>query len=158
MKRMYLCLASLLAVLANANAESGGITILRNPPVAKFTQSARMAYSDCLLLSLAYWGEMSLRKYGKGDPDGKYQEVLQCVDRGRDKPRDDLLAAIKYLDGRPAGAKALKDYYLKWSSQMGSLVPETRESSAQHAVRQRKADDLLQESLSALELELALGT
>ena len=149
--------AASLVLAGNAQAQSGNITLLMNMPVYQFVRETNHAHSICELIELSYWSEIQMRSYGKGNPESEYRELVSCIRRQKDAPREKLLAALKYLSDKPASSKALKEFYLKWTASLESMAPGDREAEKAHSERKRKAIDTLKESQRALELELELG-
>lgn len=153
MKRR-LWLLVLLVVGTTSHAELGLIVLARNKPVFDFVQATDAAEFQCKLIAHSYWDQA-----GSGsDPGGKLAEIQSCVGRAADAPKEKLIVALKYLEGKPGSSKALKDFYLKWVSSLQSMMPTVGESFRANSARSARAENALTESRKALELELELGT
>lgn len=152
---MFRTLVACAALVSPAvHAQSGLLTLLKHRPVHEFIQAAESAHFTCKLLGMGYWDAMQAR----GDASAEYRQIQSCISDQKDAPREKLVLALKYLSDKPSSAKALKDFYLKWTAKLESLRPDYRETYKSYAERTRKADDALKESQRALELELELGT
>ena len=152
-----LALIAVSAVHAQSSAQ-GILLLYKHPPVNEFVRATRDAQFPCENLALEYWNDVDIARYGKGDTETKFREVLACVAKSSDVPKEKLIAALKYLEGMPGTAKALKDVYLKWVSKMDSLAPAYGESYKANSDRKLQAGLAIKQAHKAMELELQLGT
>jgi len=142
-----------------AQAQTGMLILLKHKPVWEFVKATEAATFACELPALAYWDSLHLASLGgEGNASDSLSEVRSCVSKQREAPREKLVTAVKYLEGKPGSAKALKEFYSKWTASMESLAPEYRETRTANESRKSRADQALKESKRALELELDLGT
>ena len=151
--------AFIAASTAQAQTSAQGLLLLyKHPPVNELIKATNDAQFPCELVSLDYWGEVRLTQYGKGDPKSKLLEVRSCVAKSSDVPKEKLVAALKYLEGKPDTAKALKDVYLMWVTRLEAMAPAYGESKSKNDERQEEAERALKQAQKAMELELQLGT
>jgi hypothetical protein len=132
-------------------------TLSKNPPIMTYIQISEEAALKCTLLSLQYQTEMHLLRYGKGDPNAKYQEAYSCISKAKDIPKLSLIAAIKYLEGKPSSARAIKELYLRWAASLDSLLPGSGEQDSDWNSRKRTSEQAVETAKKSLDLELELG-
>lgn len=147
------CLTSL-----NTTAQSGLVTLFKNPLVYEFVRSTEVGYSSCMLLSLAYWDAIQLARFGSSNHEAKQKELSACIQKQRDVPRQPLVTALKYLSERPGASKAAKAYYISWTESLDALEPSGQEDERSNAQRKIRTAALATRALRELELELQLGT
>lgn len=151
-------LVGLMAVASwGVMAEPGLVTLAKNPPVWNVVEASDQAGFKCRLLMLKLRDQMRLTQYQAGNPGPAYLDLGRCIDREKDVPKPQLIEALKYLSDKPNSAKALKDYYLKWTASIDSMLPGMQETMRAHSTRMDGTTRALEESKRALELELALG-
>lgn len=142
---------------AHADSASAFMALVRRPPVYQFVLATDAGTYECESILLAYRSKLAMQKMGGPSADGNYAEIVGCVAAQKDLPRETLLSAIKYLSDKPSSAKALKDFYLKWTTKLESMVPNSGETTTAHSSRIAAATGAMKESQKALELELELG-